>query len=216
MPCRLTPEEIETVETYNALALAWNTLQPPRWKDDLWWNYVSRISGNRVLDLGCGTARDTASFFIGEQWRDFHYIGIDISLGMLAVARGEFQDAIQSGRAAFVQMDMCELALKQASFDAFFSAAALMHVPRGRIVQALGELARVLKPHAIGLIATPEGEYCGMYTGQRTANEERGRTLAICWRHEDLAPLLEKNGFGLLYTRHHSGMLLYIVEYVPA
>jgi len=209
---RLTPEETETIETYNALALAWNTVNPPRWKDDTWHHYVSRIPGEHVLDLGCGTARDAAAFFLTEVWKEFRYTGIDRSSGMLAAACEQFQEAICQGRASFVQMDMCELAFETATFDAFFSTAALMHIPRERIDRAMSELARVLKPRAVGFIATPEGEYCGMYEGQRAADGGAGRTLVVCWRHEDLAALLERHGFALLYAGSYSSMLLYIVE----
>jgi SAM-dependent methyltransferase len=99
-----------------------------------------------VLDIGCGTARD-AEGLINQ---GFRYTGIDASPTMLAIAQERFPDAV------FFQQDIFNLDIPPASFDAFWAAAVVLHVPKEQIVDVLSSFHRVLKDYGVGFISVKE------------------------------------------------------------
>lgn len=96
-------------------------------------------AGQQLLEVGCASGIN-ASYV---QVRDANYFGVDISPGMIDLARQYFPE--QSG-AKFQVADVCNLPFPDASFDAIWSVATLHHVPgRAKREQAIKEMARVLK-----------------------------------------------------------------------
>ncbi len=84
---KLTPEEKETLATYEAMAPVWGPQQegfPHR--DFFIHDFFSRIEGDLILDLGCGAGR-CATWFL---WSGMKYVGIDLSVGMLLRALCKF------------------------------------------------------------------------------------------------------------------------------
>jgi ubiquinone/menaquinone biosynthesis C-methylase UbiE len=92
----------------------------------------------RVVDLGCGTglALDRLSISPDE------YVGVDISAGMLAIARQKHP------RYQFVKADMTRLPFEDASFD---SAISLFGPPSycRSLAAVRQELRRVLRPGGV-------------------------------------------------------------------
>ena len=87
-----------------------------------------------VLDLGCGHGRDLAWF----RMRGMRAIGVDLSPGMLHQA----QDAVD---APLSVMDMRRLGLAEGVFDGVWCNAALLHLPKDEVSNALSEAQRVLR-----------------------------------------------------------------------
>ncbi len=77
--------------------------------------------GERILDLGCGTARLTGE--LAAQFHGARFVGLDVSQSMLAEAR-----RAEAGRVAFVRADGAALPFVSA-FDAVFSAATFHWIP---------------------------------------------------------------------------------------
>ncbi|MDQ3606275.1 MAG: methyltransferase domain-containing protein, partial [Gemmatimonadota bacterium] len=99
--------------------------------------------GERVLDVGTGTgivARQ-AALALGAAGR---VVGIDLSEGMLAVARTRAEEAGVAASIDFRRMDAEVLELEERSFDAVLSLFALLHFPDP--LAALREMLRVLRP----------------------------------------------------------------------
>ncbi len=96
--------------------------------------------GQRVLDVGTGTGVVAleAAPHVAPNGR---ITGIDLSHGMLAVARAH---AKRSEAIDFREMDAEHLAFGDSSFDAVVSLFALLHFPDP--LQALREMHRVLRP----------------------------------------------------------------------
>ena len=85
---------------------------------------LSRLApapGERILDLGCGTARLTREITMAVAPSELQVIGLDRSAAMLAVARAA---ADGDRRLRFVQGDGAALPFRNA-FDAVFSTATL-------------------------------------------------------------------------------------------
>ena len=105
-------------------------------------DFADLASGERVLDVACGTGLVTfrAASLVqpcGE------VVGADISEQMIAVAR-DIARARGIANTVFHRMDAEQLALDDASFDVAMCALGLMYVPHPEI--ALGEMHRILRP----------------------------------------------------------------------
>jgi SAM-dependent methyltransferase len=103
----------------------------------------------RVLDVGCGTgALTTAS---AARWPRARVTGVDISDGMLAIARRELVPlpADMTRRIRYVRASADRLPFEDGTFDLVVSAFVLQLVPS--MFRALREARRVLRPG--GLLA---------------------------------------------------------------
>lgn len=90
-----------------------------------------------VLDAGCGTGRETRLF----HEKGATVIGVDISKGLLEVARRENSDV------EFIEANFADLPLTNQLFDGVWSHASLVHLESiGEVKAALSEFHRVLKP----------------------------------------------------------------------
>ena len=113
-------------------------------RGDLWWPELEDFrklvkSGDRVLDIGCGSGR-AFKVFAGAA---IEYEGLDVSAKLIAIAKREHADLLADFRVG----SMLALPYEDASFDAVLMIAALHHVPSERFrLQALREAARVLRP----------------------------------------------------------------------
>jgi ubiquinone/menaquinone biosynthesis C-methylase UbiE len=99
-------------------------------------------TGERLLDVGCGTGH-WSSFFaeLGYQ-----VTGIDISAKMIEVARAAAPEC------SFRVADACQLPFSDASFDVVASMATMEFIPDP--ANAIREIVRCAKPGGILLIGT--------------------------------------------------------------
>lgn len=98
---------------------------------------------DRVLDVGTGTGIVAlhAAARLGPSGK---VVGVDLSDGMLAVAKQNATRGGLTGRVEFRQMDAESLAFMNGCFHAVVSLFALRHFPRPEA--ALREMHRVLRP----------------------------------------------------------------------
>jgi len=99
----------------------------------------------KILECGCGTGQ--LSHFL--QLNNNHVLGVDLSLGSLALAL-EHKERNQLARSSFVQMNIFALALKDACFDVVISHGVLHHTYDAR--RAFAELVRKVKPGGIVMV----------------------------------------------------------------
>ena len=98
-------------------------------------NFVGRIAGRTILDVGTGTGRAAVLFARGGA----KVTGVDASEEMLAVARKRAGD--QSLSIRFATGDAHALEFGDRAFDVVVSLRVIMHSPRWRSV--VSELCRV-------------------------------------------------------------------------
>jgi ubiquinone/menaquinone biosynthesis C-methylase UbiE len=99
-------------------------------------------SGERVLDVGCGTGvvtRDAAR----RVAPDGRAVGLDASPEFLALARSLAHDAGLSGVTEFRQGNALALPFGDGEFDAVLAVTVLVHVPEGH--RAIPEMVRVVR-----------------------------------------------------------------------
>ncbi|KOV87882.1 ubiquinone biosynthesis methyltransferase UbiE [Streptomyces sp. NRRL WC-3618] len=121
-------------------------------------------SGEKVLDIGCGTGRFTVP--MAEKGADVS--GLDISRPMLDVASRKLAERGLS--ADLREGDMAHLPFPDASFDTVTSMLALMHVPMEDRQAVFGEVARVLRPGGRMLLGVKNSVFEEMFTGDRFAS----------------------------------------------
>lgn len=107
---------------------------------------VDAIGYNKlVLECGCGTGQ--LSHFLSLN--NNHVLGIDMSLSSLELAI-EHKSRNQLSRSSFAQMNIFNLALRDASFDVVISHGVLHHTFDAR--RAFAEIVRKVKPGGIVIV----------------------------------------------------------------
>ena len=104
--------------------------------------------GERVLDIGCGNARDIVR--IAELGGEV--VGVDISAGMVTAARQELERMGKNGIVLQVG-DATRLDFPDASFDKVLCSEVIEHIPDAP--RALEEIRRILKPGGSLVLSTP-------------------------------------------------------------
>lgn len=112
------------------------------------------VSGDWVLDLGCGEGRHVISAYVAA---DVHSVGIDLSVDDLKTTREKFADFEEPGNEAksFGLSSASALALPFAdnSFDKVICSEVLEHIDDYQA--ALREIGRVLKPGGLFCASVP-------------------------------------------------------------
>ena len=109
-------------------------------------NLLKAVGYNKTaLECGCGTGQ--LSHFL--QLNNNHVLGVDMSLGSLRLA---VEHKLRNGleRSAFAQMNIFDLAVKDASFDVVISHGVLHHTFDAR--RAFAAIAKKVKPGGIVLV----------------------------------------------------------------
>ncbi|MFH1712888.1 MAG: methyltransferase domain-containing protein [Candidatus Jacksonbacteria bacterium] len=120
------------------------TREKPLWPEALGFKkYVK--TGNRVLDIGCGSGRLLQLF----DKIKVDYVGVDASQKLLEQAKSwnmKHETWNKGSIKNFLKMNMIKLRFNDNSFDVIFMIASLNHLPACYHQQALSEAFRVLKP----------------------------------------------------------------------
>jgi trans-aconitate methyltransferase len=163
------------------------------------WKYGSDLvallapaSGERVLDLGCGTGHLTAK--IAEAGADV--VGLDSSASMVAQARQNFPKLkFQLGDARDFHTEV--------KFDAVFSNAALHWVPEAEA--AVRSIAGALKPGGrLVLEMGAKGNTLRVMEAVEAVLREAGYPALHAWYFPSVAEysaLLEKHGFEIVMAQ---------------
>ena len=121
-----------------------------------------------ILDLGCGSGRDTAYF----REKGFVVTPTDGSSRMCALASDYLGMPVRVQE--FNELDDAAL------YDGIFASASIMHLEYDRLVELMPKLVRALKPGGVLYVSFKYGEYDG-YLGRRYytyMTEERFAALA--------------------------------------
>ena len=181
----LSEEELATIASYKKIA-------PTRvitFSDPNFWlkefeKLQQFLPSGKIIDIGCGHGRDTGLFIKNG----YSYTGIDASIPML-------EEAIKlNPDSHFKCMNMYHLDFPPASFDGFWAATSILHIPKKNVGKVFDEIRKVVKKGGIGFIAMKEGFGEKMIEHQEV---EVKRFFAF-YTKEEFKEVLEANGFEVL------------------
>lgn len=130
----------KTIQDYNLIADEFSSKRQEPWPEleFLFDDYL--VSGEKVLDLGCGNGR----FFELCQDKKADYTGVDPSEKLIAIAKKKYPDG------NFLAADALRLPFADNYFDKIYSIAVLHHIPSKELrLQFLKEAKRVLKQQGL-------------------------------------------------------------------
>ncbi len=183
----------KTKDAYDKIALAYSKRNFDHFWIDEFEFFRSIIDGSKVIDLGCGAGRD-ASVFVEK---GFDYTGIDFSEGMLSVARRR----VPNGR--FEQMDFSKMKFPDDTFDGFWAAASLLHIPKKEIDRVLQEVKRIVKSGGVGFISVREKTQIDEALVDEKKSGGISRYFAFYERNE-FDKILQDNGFLVMKITTHT------------
>lgn len=122
-----------------------------------------------ILDLGCGTGRDSLSF----SKAGFSVVSVDGSEEMCKVASKLLGHDIICSLFENYDTDI--------SFDGIWACSSLLHVEKSNLAGIIGKYARMLKPEGIFYMSFKYGDFCG---------EKNGRYFTDL-NEEELAKIIE-------------------------
>lgn len=135
--------------TYDKYAQERDSSKPQDWKvreRAVFLDLLKQEQKRTLLEIGAGTGRDGK--FLQEQ--GFDVTCIDLSPVMVELCK-------QKGLNAYV-MDMTDLRLDEAPFDAVYAINSLLHLPKAEFLPVLRQIEGVLRPGGLFFL--------GVYGGQ--------------------------------------------------
>ena len=142
--------------------------------------------GSRVLDIGCGNGN--FSKYISD--RGFYCEGIDLSSGMLRIARKRVPGI------KFLLKDMWKLDYQPESFDGLLVAYSLIHIHSDEVVSTLQGFNKLLEPGGIVLLITYKGEPDKVVNEPFMPSE---KMFFNFFTKQRLLEFLEKAGFQIVF-----------------
>lgn len=177
-----------TIDAYEKIAEDFNSRNATSFYDEefrIFKNFSTL--GNKTLDIGCGTGRDAEKLIqLG-----FSYTGIDASAEMLKIA------CEKTSSGTFQIGNFYKLDFPDNTFDCFWAAASLLHVPKSQIDSVLQEIKRAVKPSGIGFISLKKKITLdeGYISESKAGGIER---YFAFYAPGEFDGILERNGFELM------------------
>lgn len=114
--------------------------------------YLDR--GDRILDLGCGSGRDTLAF----RAAGFDVVPVDGSEGMCRVAERNIGTPVR--RLLFRDLDY------SGEFDGVWACASLLHLGDDELVSVMGLIRRALRDGGVLYASFKLGDFAGFRDGR--------------------------------------------------
>jgi len=172
-------------------------------------------AGDRVLEIGCGTARNLIE--LARMRRDVHCYGLDVSTEMLATAAAQvkargLQDRITLAHCFAEQLDSAKTFGLDAPFDAAFFSYSLSMIPPFR--EAIDAALRSLKRGSVLYVVDfwDQGRWPGLF---RFMLKRWLDLFHVHFRPELLEYLqeLDARGIGSLTLKPIAGRYAYLASF---
>jgi ubiquinone/menaquinone biosynthesis C-methylase UbiE len=176
-------------ETYSKISGIWNETLNENYRFDLHKdcrdNFIKRITGRRILEVGCGLGYDALEFYENG----YEVFATDIQFKMIQNIK-EKNSNIQA-----TVMNMCYPSFKPDTFDGIFSFASFLHIPRTLSKTTLSAFYRILKKD--GILFLYHVQSSAGYESYLVENVLGQNLNLYCFCHtmEEMKNLFEKTGF---------------------
>ncbi|RLI99212.1 MAG: class I SAM-dependent methyltransferase [Candidatus Aenigmatarchaeota archaeon] len=148
-------------------------------------NFLKKLKGKKVLDIGCGPGRDAKYF----SENGLEVTGIDLTSSFVEIA------SQNAPKAKFIKMDMRKLEFPENTFDGIWACASFLHIPKKDAKNTLLEFRRVLKPKGLLYLSVKQG------TEEKFVKKEeyKGRFKFFAFYTEDeFKDLIKSRNFKIL------------------
>ncbi len=176
-----TQKEQKTIGYYDQQARQWASEHGGQEERSYWEKQMARfkelLPSGKILEVGSGAGKDAKALIT----MGYEYTGTDASKGLIEVAQA------RNPNAAFVNQAVEDLNFPNQSFNGFWTAATLLHIPKDQIDLALQKIKNVCKVGSIGFISLKEGQ------GEKE-DSNTGRWFAY-YSREEFTEVLKRNGF---------------------
>ena len=185
---KLTPEEKLTVATYDTNAQAWikKHSTPGIWDKEMA-IFKKLLPKGEILEIGAGGGRDAKELIA----LGYDYAGVDVSRGLLVEAQK------LNPQAQFFHQSIYELDFLKYSFDGFWTAATLLHIPKSRINEALKKIHAIVRPNGIGFISVKQGRGEKIELDEPQLPGERKRLFSY-YSQDEFRKILIQNGYQII------------------
>jgi SAM-dependent methyltransferase len=187
---RFTIEEEKTLKTYNNNAIRWAQDHSTAgfWSSEMKY-FKKLLPHGKILEVGSGGGRDAKELIK----MGYDYVGTDISSGLIKVAKKE------NPGVCFINQSVYDLSFPaRTEFDGFWASASLLHIPKAKIVLALGRIRTFIKNYGIGFISLKEGS--GEILEEKTEHGFKEEKFFSYYNTKEFSLILSKNGFIVLDT----------------
>lgn len=176
-----TRKEQKTVSYYDQQAQQWALEHGGQEEKSYWKKQMTKfkelLPSGKILEIGSGAGKDAKALVA----MGYEYTGTDASKGLIEVAQ------VKNPNAKFVNQAVEDLNFPSGSFDGFWTAATLLHIPKDQIDLSLQKIKSVCKVGSIGFISLKEGQ------GEKE-DTNTGRWFAY-YSEEEFRDVLNRNGF---------------------
>lgn len=129
---------MKTIDYYNKHAEEFTASTFEVDMESLYQPFLAELpGGTRILDVGCGSGRDTLAF----KNKGYYVDAIDYSEEL--VKKATRLTGIPVKLESFYEIDADE------AYDGIWACASLLHCERSRLKEVIGKLLRVLKPNGV-------------------------------------------------------------------
>lgn len=177
----------QTIDYYDREAENWSRAHHGDEQDSYWFEEMNRfhelLPTGKILEVGSGTGKDAAALIS----MGYDYVGTDASKGLLQLAKK------RNPKATFHHKAVEELDFPDGSFDGFWTAATLLHIPKDKVDNALSTLGKQVRSRGIGFISVKQGE------GEKI-DEPTGRLFSF-YSKDEFSGILVRNGYEVVESK---------------
>ena len=144
---------------------------------DTYAHFLKHISDEgHILDLGCGSGRDTKAFLS----KGYRVTALDASIEMVKRAQ-EFAGS------DILHLDFSQISFEN-TFDGIFACATLLHIPKEELPDVLMKVHVALKENGVFYFSFKYGDFNGMRNGRHFTdlNQESLKELLAPLPFEEL------------------------------
>ena len=171
---------------YNDFSQRYLILNSDRILQHQMYEFLSYLPSDAViLDAGCGSGRDT-DIFAEEGYTVY---GIDFSPKMINLAKKHY-------KGKFLVRDFLNTKFKAEKFDGVWANASLIHLPEDKLILALKEFFRILKPNGFLFFNVVKGT--NKIEAVEKKNFYEGKLPISFYDKDEITKLILGNGFHII------------------
>jgi len=194
-------------EIYDAIAEEFDASRVESWKEVL--EFLDSLpDASLILDVGCGTGRDTLSALR----RRNEVVSLDFSLGQLKILSSKLKD-MKRGSVGLILGDMRLLPFKDDVFDVVLAVASIHHLDKEEQKRFLSEMKRVLKPGGRFLIsawAFESGRFKGVKEQEVLVKWGKHKRYYYLFKKGELRSIVREEGLNVV-KEFTSGMNHFVI-----